>query len=375
MSIIRRAPTAHALRRAIVMLALCGTLPGTLPMAHAASSTGASSTPMEATPRPVMLRYLNAPPEGRPLLRTPKLGIAIGGRWRRAVMDTGSTGIVISASAIPDLESLPDLGPGTLTYSSSGRVMIGRYVRAAVTLTGADGASVTTRPLPVLAVTRIDCLKTARRCQPNPAPHRVAMLGVGFARENDHQSGGTPRKNPFLNLPGMALSGEPPGTLGRGYIVTRTGVQVGLGAGDGADFARVPLAPSPTPGDWQATPACFALAGRTPPACGTLLVDTGVFRSFLTVPETQFSGLLTPDGRPVLADGVRLDVTPGPGVTAPRYGYVVGDRADPVAPTEVIVVARPGQPAFLNTSVRVLNAYDYLYDADKGAVGFRRLSP
>ncbi|WP_454916155.1 hypothetical protein [Xanthobacter sediminis] len=333
----------------------------------------ASPAQAEAVPRPVVLRYLNAPRDGRPLLRAPQLAISIGGPWRRAVMDTGSTGIVISASAIPNIEALPDLGPGTLTYSSSGRVMVGRYVQTPVTVSGANGATVTTRPLPVLAVTRIDCLKTARNCRPNLSPGRVAMLGVGFAREKDHQSAGTPRKNPFLDLSGMGTPGAP-GALGRGYIVTRTGVQVGLAAGDAEGFARVALAPSDIPGEWQATPACYALNGRTPPACGTLLVDTGVFRSFLTVPEAQLDGLLAPDGRPMLADGTRLDVLPGPGATEPRYGYTVGDRADPVAPAEVIVVRRPGQPAFLNTSVRVLNGFDYLYDADRGAVGFRPLA-
>ncbi|MFG1418340.1 hypothetical protein V5F38_10565 [Xanthobacter sp. V0B-10] len=323
--------------------------------------------------QPVALRYLNAPPDGEPLLRSPQLGLSINGGWRRAVMDTGSTGIVISASAIPGWQSLPDLGPGTLTYSSSGRVMVGRYVEAAVTIKGADGASLTTRPLPVLAVTRIDCLATARDCEPSAAPEHVAMLGVGFARESDHQSGGTPEKNPFLSLPGMGAPGGPAGPLGRGYIVSRTGVQVGLSPAAGTGFTRVALAPGSVPGEWQAAPACYALAGRTPPACGTMLVDTGVVRSFLTVPEAEFADLLVPDGAPRLADGTRVDVEPAPGAAAPRYGYTVGDWMNPVAPTEVIVVRRPGKPAFLNTSVRFLNAYDYLYDAEGGAVGFRAL--
>ncbi|MFG1478891.1 hypothetical protein V5F53_09510 [Xanthobacter sp. V4C-4] len=336
-----------------------------------ALSPGAASAAEPA--QPVTLRYLNAPPDGRPLLRTPKLGISIGGPVRRAVMDTGSTGVVISASAIPDLAALPDLGPGTLTYSSSGRIMVGRYVRASVTIEGADGTRLTTRPLPVLAVTRIDCTRTARRCRPNPAPNRVAMLGVGFAREKDHQRGSTPEKNPFLNLPAMGTA-DAPGPVGRGYVVTRGAVRVGLGAGDGEGFAQVPLAPATVAGDWQAPPACYALAGRTPAACGTILVDTGVFRSFLTVPDAQMEGLLSPDGRLTLAPGTQVEVRPAPGAAAPRFGYTVGDRADPVAPSEVIVVPRPGAPAFLNTSVRVLNAYDYLYDADHGVVGFRPLA-
>ena len=341
--------------------------------------TGMSAMADSASPapaRPVVLRFLNAPRDGEPLLHPPKLGIAIGGPARPAVLDTGSTGIVISASSIPNLAALPDLGEGRLTYSSSGRIMIGRYVRTPVTLSGANGGALTTRPLPVLAVTRIACLRTARNCQPNDAPRGVAMLGVGFAREKDGQAGGTPDKNPFLNLPGMAdPTQHAPGTrgaLGRGYILSRAQVQVGLGERDGDAFARMALAASPIAGEWQPPAACFALNHRAP-ACGSLLVDTGVTRSFLTVPEAQFSGLLAPDGRLVLADGVRVDILPAPGKDEPRYSFVVGDRADPLAPDEVVLVPRPGRSAFLNTSVRLLNGFDYLFDADGGAVGLRRI--
>lgn len=351
-------------------LLLIGAL-GVLPMADAARSQAS-----EAAPHPVVLHYLNAPKAGAPLLRPPKLGLTIGGRRRPAVMDSGSTGIVVSASTIPDLAGLPDLGPARLVYSSSGRIMIGRFVRTAVTLTGADGIAVTTRPLAVLAVERIECLKSARNCRPGPPPDHVAMVGIGFGREKDGQRSGTPEKNPFLNLPGMASADATTGTaevgLGRGYVITRTGVQLGLRDEDGAGFARVALARGAMPGEWQAARACFSLDQRTPPACGSLLLDTGVIRSFLTVPEAQLSGLLAPDGRSALADGVRVDILPAEGASEPRYGFAVGNRADPAAPEAVIVVPRPGAPAFFNTSVRVLNTYDYLFDADKGVVGFRR---
>ena len=49
-------------------------------------------------------------------------------------MDTGSTGIVVSADKIPNIDRLPSLGPGRLTYSSSGRIMIGRWVVTPVTI-------------------------------------------------------------------------------------------------------------------------------------------------------------------------------------------------------------------------------------------------
>ncbi|WP_238121268.1 MULTISPECIES: hypothetical protein [unclassified Xanthobacter] len=322
------------------------------------------------TAGPVTLPYLNAPAPGAPITAPPTLGISIGGAMHRAVMDTGSTGVIISASSIAHLDQLPDLGPGSLTYSSSGRIMRGRYVVAPVTVHGADGRRVTTRPLPVLAVSRIDCLKTARNCTPRDKPRGVAMLGIGFARERDHQPQGTPEKNPFLNLPNMA-----PGALRRGYVVSRQGVQVGLtGAEEG--FTRISLARSDIPGEWAPLPACLSLAGRQPPACGTLLMDTGVTRMYLTVPESQSAGLLAGGGADArLAPGTPVQVVPPNGVAGPRYGFTAGDAADPLAPAEIVVSRRARRAPFINTTVRFLNGFDYLYDADAGVVGLRPLRP
>src|SRR3954470_12465530 len=102
----------------------------------------------------VFLRYLNAPASGADIAEPPRLHVSFGGREHTAVMDTGSTGMAVSANAIPDLARLPSEGDGTLTYSSAGRVMRGTWVRTRVTVRGANGATVTTSPIPVLAVTR-----------------------------------------------------------------------------------------------------------------------------------------------------------------------------------------------------------------------------
>ncbi|MFG1241297.1 hypothetical protein V5F31_02810 [Xanthobacter sp. V7C-4] len=322
------------------------------------------------------LPYLNAPPDGAPIRRPPTLGLSVGGEIHRAVMDTGSTGVVVSATSIAGFEALPQLGPGELTYSSSGRIMRGVYVETPVTLTGADGTSLTTRPIRVLAVTRIDCLKRARSCRPQEAPRRVAMLGIGFARSRDHQPGATPERNPFLNLPGMGTPGQP-GALGRGYVVRRQSVTVGLSAGDAQGFSQVKLTADPQTGDWAATPVCLSLAGRTPAACGTLLMDTGVTTMFLSLPLAQTDGLAirSARGAPVVANGTRLAVSPGPGATAPAYAFTVGDASDPVVPQAAMLVGRGRRPIFVNTTVRALNAFDYLFDADAGVVGFRPHAP
>lgn len=334
-----------------------------------------------AAQQAVTLPYFNAPADGEPIRRPPTLGLAVGGEVHRAVMDTGSTGVVISATSIADFDTLPVLGPGKLTYSSSGRIMRGVYVEAPVTVVGADGTRFTTRPIRILAVTRIDCLRAARSCTPVKAPRRVAMLGIGFARTRDESPGTGPRGNPFLNAPGMGTP-DRLGALGRGYVAGRRSVTVGLAAADKAGFRLVKLKADPPTGDWAATPVCLALDGRAPAACGSLLMDTGVTTMFLTLPDAQTAGLATldPRGATVLADGVALAVSPGEGQGAPAYGFTVGDRADPVVPERVILVGagrmgRNPRAPFVNTTVRALNAFDYLFDADAGEVGFRPRSP
>jgi hypothetical protein len=307
------------------------------------------------------LRFLAPPAPGGGIAAVPTLKLSFGGAARTAVMDTGSTGVVVSADAIPNLAALPSLGPARLTYSSSGRIMEGSWVVTAMTIAGADGAAVTTTPIPVIAVTRIACLPNARNCTPEERPTHVSMIGVGFGREYDHQPKGTPDRNPFLNL---ALA--PGAAWRRGYVITGAGVHVGLtGRNTAGPFAFVKLARDPLWQDWSGAPACITV-GDTEPACGKLLVDTGVAVMYLTVPQDR-----VPSGS--LADGTRLKIRLGPADDphAAGYGFTVGDAGDPVAPAGVTLSGVGVRPPFVNTSFHLLNGFDYLFDADGGWVGFR----
>src|SRR6266576_2011543 len=171
--------------------------------------------------RGAYLAYLNAPGPQDDIRAIPRLRIAFGGRSYAAIMDTGSVGVVVSANKIPNIHSLQSLGPGQLTYSSSGRIMIGQWVVTPMTIMGGNGARVTTAPIPVLAVTRVECMPLARRCVPNPAPQRISMLGIGFGRRHDHQEQSGPDKNPFLNVADLDGAGSGAHQFRRGYIVTR----------------------------------------------------------------------------------------------------------------------------------------------------------
>ena len=59
--------------------------------------------------------------------------------------------------------------------------------------------------------------------------------------------------------------------------------------------------------------------------------------------------------------------TPG----AASYSFRVGDVSNPLAPARVTLVGRGDRPTFVNTGVHLLNGFDYLFDADKGIVGYR----
>jgi hypothetical protein len=166
--------------------------------------------------------------------------------------------------------------------------MMGQWVVAPMTIVGGNGTRVTTAPIPILAVTRIECTERARRCTPNEAPRRVSMIGIGFGRRGDQAAQSGPGKNPFLNVADLDGTGPNVDHIRRGYIVTRRGVYIGLTAANTrGEFSYVKLAPGPDGSGWRSPPACISINGAKPAACGSLLMDTGVTAMYLTVPESQ----------------------------------------------------------------------------------------
>jgi hypothetical protein len=165
--------------------------------ASVVASSSAAQPHDKADGGSVFLRFLNRREPGGYLQNPPHLGLSFGGRQLRAVMDTGSTGIVVSATAIPNIDRLPSRGPGTLTYTSSGRIEQGDWVVVRATIAGANGASVTTSPIPVLAVRSVACLDNARNCTPREDPRHVAMIGVGFGRRGNREGPHGPDINRF----------------------------------------------------------------------------------------------------------------------------------------------------------------------------------
>lgn len=324
------------------------------------STASADGPNFDAFAQTAYLPFLNA--RGGDLHRSPSLGISFEGRLHRATLDTGSTGVVVGATSIPNIDQLPVISEGQLTYTSSGRIMRGRWVRTAFTIVGGADNFVQTEPMPVLAVDEVNCLPRARDCDPSEDVGRIGMIGIGFAREGDRQGQSTPDKNPFLHVVSNTANQR------RGYVLTTEGVHIGLSATNTAGtFEYVKLDRNSNDTDWSPVPACISINGTLPAACGTLLVDTGVASAFMTLPERQ-----SPQGELQAGDQVAVTVPRSPSPLS-LYSFNVGDGG-PLTPDKVHLRLSPDR-TFLNTSFHFLNGFDFLYDADGGYVGFRRHSP
>lgn len=286
-----------------------------------------------------------------------------GGPVQSFLVDTGSVGIVVSADEVPGIE--PNAPAGDIKYSSSGLEMDGVWTTVTVTFPDSKDAQgrVATARVPALAVkvrrySGIGVNAVAHAPVLNP---RVHMFGVGFGRGLEAR----PERNPFVNLSEMRA-----GTMRRGYTITRAGFALGLTAaqaGPGYVFQKLtarPVSPETSalrPGlkDWE-TPPGGVTVGTLDGPTGTVLMDTGLTNMMLAVPGGPMSGEVPPGEKVTVGLlGGRL-----------HYSFKVGTGADPLTPRRVTWI-RPTHGAFVNTGLRALSAFDYLYDADGGYFGLR----
>ena len=112
-------------------------------------------------------------------------------------MDTGSTGIVVSAEHfIPGPRDVSQ-GPGRLVYNSSGRILTGEHWLTDVVIRRDEHTPVATARVQVLRVNRIACLEHARDCRPESEPRNVGFMGAagghvgyGWNGRVSHEYGG-----------------------------------------------------------------------------------------------------------------------------------------------------------------------------------------
>jgi hypothetical protein len=274
----------------------------------------------------------------------------------RLQIDTGSTGVVVGASDVPNIE--PNSPPGSITYSSSGVQVRGVWTRATLTFVDAVNANgqAATAVVPILAVSartvRPGAVNTAKdSTESNP---KVYMLGIGNGRGTNSQQD----KNPWVNLTEMQAD-----TMRRGYTVTRDGVTLGLTAasvGSGFLYEQLMRRPGATKApDWS-SPRGRVTVGNVDSGEAEMLLDTGLTNMMIPAPRPDLQGDVTDDTL------VKVELMGG----RLTYQFRVGDRNDPAAPRRVTWVP-PSARLLVNTGLRALARFDYLYDADGGVFGLR----
>jgi len=183
---------------------------------------------------------------GSPTASDPRIRVALNGTVFSAPLDTGSRGASIPQASVPDITQGPDDPSGYVFYWSSGRQIQGYWHMMTVEFPDAQGTNTGTvaasATIPVLIVQQIVELAgnwpNGTRTEPQTivpqAGDSFLNFGIGFDRTGD---GDLPENdsynqnyNPFLNLSQMTT-----GDMVAGYVLTQTGIQLGLTAANTAD--------------------------------------------------------------------------------------------------------------------------------------------
>lgn len=314
-------------------------------------------------------------------------------------MDTGSTGVVISAADLPGYSAQEAANhPKGWEYLSSSKLLwIGHWLPRELVFVDKNNNPLVTATVPVLAVeTQIDCpgwdkIAALPECaHPKSTvemPKGVKYMGVGFGREHDGQPQGTPDKNPLLNVSAIDGQAVASGSFRAGYIVTPTGLHVGLTSANTQNFAYTKLQgrslnaagqpASDDKRDWPQAAMAVSVNGASAQP-GSVLIDAGIPQMYLSVSNPQqlpTQAVTNPSVKTAtvngLASGSQVAVTFGADNAIPPYNFTVGNANDPTVPLVVIVNDTAATPAYVNTGRHLLRARDVLYDADGGWFGLR----
>ena len=314
------------------------------------------------------LPFANAKPVDFEHLQTMSVRVSLnGGPPIKLQVDTGSTGVILGADDVPNID--PNGPAGTITYNSSGVELNGIWTPVTITFPDSkdEHGNVATAVVPVLAVSERKVHAGAVNgsgFKPMKNP-KIYMLGIGTGR------GKVPRQdlNPWVNLKEMQA-----GTMRRGYTITREGITLGLTVetvGKGYLYEKLKehtAAPDAAPivkqtvKDWDSSRGWVTVGGVKHEMAGMLL-DTGLTNMMIQAPDPTFQG--------DVADGTEITVNLLSGRLS--YNFKVGDSTSPVTPRRVTWVRRTAGP-LINTGLKALAIYDYLYDADGGYFGLRPTS-
>ncbi|RMZ87853.1 hypothetical protein DV736_g4912, partial [Chaetothyriales sp. CBS 134916] len=302
-----------------------------------------------------------------------------------APIDTGSTGLAISAIDLgyTNEGQLQEYEKGTEYFSSSRIYYEGYWVPTKVTFPDGNVSA----DVKILAVTFSGiCSKfnnTTGICDQlsdetaegrfGKLPPEICYMGVGFGRLSTQQPGGTADKNTLLNIvetsDGMTVSSS---NIRQGYVITDTGVWVGLTKSNTKEFRFTKLMPRPETQpasllrEWNGTSAFIDYHDNLNMQ-GTALFDTGITQSYLSGTAFQDTHRLATGDRYTIKIGNQADMP------IETLDMTVDDFTTPITPSYVIASRRDF--AFVNTGRFFFRSFDLLLDAKEGWLGLRKHEP
>jgi autotransporter-associated beta strand protein len=298
----------------------------------------------------------------------PRLSLSLGGGPAiSTIVDTGSTGLAMSrhhADAYIRARGLQPVGEGTITYSSSGDAAKGQfYIFPTFRISGAGDGHAT--------ATNVKMLVTDNQGTD------FSYMGVGFDRgglASDNPVYASPNMNAFLNI--SEIRGAPATSMRRGYVVSRTGITLGL-TGQTSGFALMQLTPNAiVPGNvWNRAQMGLTVNGAAA-GTGAFLPDTGI-KYMILVPESAVARNCTKEHGCRASDGqnIQINLTPGlPANLSSSYGFTTGKEGGAAPPYVNVFPYNPSNalatsPA-VNSGQAFFNDLTYLFDYDGGFVGY-----
>lgn len=314
-------------------------------------------------------------------------------------IDTGSTGLLIGAPILPNID--PEAGEPAHHFFTSSRILyVGRVVELCVGFDGEAG-SYATSTVPVLIVDKswtcpwYNPMKDKFVCPPGPHGEkaterdtsRITYMGIGFGRNRprDGMPLAGPRANPFLNIDAINGHYVSPSSVRAGYIVSTQGVEIGLTAENTRGFAFENLEPGLThkrdPRDWAMARMSFSINGEGR-YYGPALIDTGIAQMYIRCEDSSAIPSITirnPNKHGYakmvkrVKPGTRIAVGfPSLDGSAPSYSFVVGEGS-PIEP-KYVVPGKAATPPYVNTGRNLLYGYSIAFDAIGGRFGLRQVN-
>ncbi len=310
-------------------------------------------------------------------------------------VDTGSLGTIVPESEIAAAQKDGAngfvIGPGpkgTTCYDSSNNAYWGRYYLAPVDIQTNSGW-IQTNPIMVLAVQytcKVSSCASVPRNPPCKSAANLHYIGVGYDRESGNPSElfESPAQNAFLQVTDANNGTD----IGPGYVLTTSGVTVGVNSTSPAGYGAYQLTPdSAHPGDFQLIPGSFSFPSLSSQFSGRGIFDVGIDNMLLKLPKAQWpAGAATPipstacPGNYQVPTGVAMNVTLGnPSSPVVSYSFTnggtpSGNDPDSICWQDTTNTSLAGTP-IVNTGRNPLNCYNYFYQGQCGVVGFQQISP